>query len=318
MMVTTIETEALPTEDEVLAMWEAVKNWGRWGDDDQRGTLNLITDAHRVRAAALVKDGFQVSCALPFDTKPSIRNRDPAQHHTLLGGDVAEPKGYAMATDFIGIAPHGPAHTHLDALCHVMFDGKMYNGYPASMVTSQGARKNDVTVAAPSVAARGILLDMPAFFGSDYVRADHHIRRADLEACEAKAGLKVEPGDVVLIRKGRHTRYAAEGPECEKLDGRTHMAGLHPDCLAWLHDRGVALLGSDAAHDILPTPWTTARVPIHVGTLVYMGLHLLDNAQLDALAEACAARSRWEFQFIMAPLLIEGGTASPVNPIAIF
>lgn len=317
-MTLAVATDALPDDDAILDIYESVRNWGRWGTEDQRGTLNLITEAHRIRSAALVRDGVVVSCAMPIDTKPSIRNRDPAQRHTLLGGDVAAAKGYAMATDFIGIAPHGPAHTHLDALCHVMYDGQMYNGYAASTVTSQGALKNDVTVAGPAIATRGVLLDMPAHFGVEYVNADHYIRRSDLEAAEAKTGLTVEAGDVVLIRKGRHVRYIAKGPDCERLDGKTHLAGLHPDCLGWLHARGVAMLGSDGAHDILPTPWTKGRVPIHVGALVYMGLHLLDNAQLDPLAAACADRQRWEFQFVLAPLLIEGGTASPVNPIALF
>jgi kynurenine formamidase len=309
---------SLPSDDEVIALWHSISNWGRFGAEDERGTLNLVTDAKRARAAALVQDGQIVGCSMPIDTKPSARNRDPAQHHTLMGGDVAPEKGYGMASDFIGIAPHGPATTHLDALCHVMFDGKMYNGYPAASVTSQGAQKNSVTVACPAVASRGVLLDMPRMFGTDYVRSDHHIRRTDLEAAEAQACVTLDDGDVLLIRTGRHVRYRTEGPECERLNGKTHLAGLHPDCLPFLRERGISLLGGDGAHDILPTPWSTARVPIHVGALVYLGLHLLDNADLDALAGACAARGRWEFLFVMAPLVLEGGTASPVNPVAIF
>ena len=308
----------LPGDDEIQALWASICNWGRWGPDDERGTLNLITDTLRVRAARLVRDGHQVSCALPFDTTPSLRNRDPAQRHTLLGGDAVPAKGYGMTSDYLGIAPHGPAHTHIDALCHVLFDGQMYNGFPAAAVTSRGAQRNAVTVAAPSITTRGVLLDMPAYFGTDYVRTEHPIRRADLEGAEAEAGLEVEVGDAVMIRKGRHVRYRMEGPDCERKDGKSCLAGLHPDCLGWLHERGVALLGSDAAHDILPTPWATARVPIHVGALVYLGLHLLDNADLDALAGACARRRRWQFLFVLAPLLVEGGTASPVNPICIF
>jgi kynurenine formamidase len=308
----------IPGDEEILTLYQKISNWGRFGAADERGTLNLITAEKCAAAAALVKDGKVVSCAMPIDTLASPRNREPAQHHMLCCGDMAPAQGYANTSDYIGVAFHGPAFTHLDALCHVVFDGKMYNGFPAASITSKGALKGDTMAAAPAVVSRGVLLDMPEALGIDYVPSDRWITRADLEAAEQKFGVRPEPGDVLLIRKGRQKRYCVEGADSERLEGKTHMPGLHPDCLEYLRDRDISLLGSDAAHDILPTPWARARVPIHTGALVYLGLHLLDNVALDDVAATAKSCGRYEFQFIMAPLLIKGGTGSPVNPVAIF
>ncbi len=304
------------TEQEIIESFSRVSNWGRWGPDDQRGTLNFITQGVRRRALGLAREGLTVSCALPIDTSVSPGNRNP-QMHMIKGGDIAPEEGYGTALDYIGFAPHGPGSTHLDALCHVFFDRKMYNGYPSSLVTSAGARKNAITVAEEGIVTRGILLDIPMVRGVEYVEPDDPPTRAELEEAERRAGVRAEEGDAVMIRLGRHTRAKALGPAAEFRDGHLCLPGLYPDCLGWLHERGIALLGSDAAHDVLPTPYPRVRNPIHVGALVYMGLHLLDNALLDDLAQACAKYARWEFLFTLAPLRIGGATCSPVNPIAV-
>lgn len=304
------------TKQEILAVFDRVRNWGRWGADDELGTLNLVSAENRRRALASVRDAVSIGCALPLDTTPSVVNPTPAQVHVLMGGDVVSDEGFGQARDFIGVAPHGPVVTHLDALCHVFFDGMMYNGRPASVMTSTGALANAVSRVSDGIVTRGVLLDIPALRGSEFVDPGDPVTRAELEEAEARGQVRPEAGDAVLVRVGRHTRRQVLGDSAERPDGALCMAGMHPDCLSWLHERGVALLGSDAAHDVVPQPFAV-RSPIHVGALVFMGLHLLDNAQLDRLADACRARGSSEFMFAIAPLVIDGGTASPVNPIAV-
>lgn len=309
-------TDSAITERDILATFDHIRNWGRWGPDDERGTLNLLSAENRRRGVAAVGAGISVGCALALDTKPSLVNPSPAHVQVIMAGDVAPDVGFGQARDFIGVAPHGPVTTHLDALCHVFFDGKMYNGRPAATMKSTGAEAGSVTVAADGIVSRGVLLDIPRLRDVAFVEPAEPVRRVELEEAEAGAGLTLEAGDVALVRLGRHVRRQTLGDGAERPDGSICMAGLHPDCLVWMHERGIALLGSDAAHDVLPHPFPV-RSPIHVGALVYMGLHLLDNAQFDDLADACRERGSAEFLFVLAPLVIDGGTASPVNPIAV-
>jgi kynurenine formamidase len=304
------------TEEQVTALFQEVSNWGKWGEQDQRGTLNYLTPEHRKRGLACAQDGIAVSCATPIPSGISPANRNPVLH-MLSGGDLAPAHGQGIATDYLGIATHGPASTHLDALCHVFHDGRMYNGRPATLVTSRGSRASDITAAGDGIVGRGVLLDLTELRGVEYIEPMEPIRRDELDAAEARAGVEVGEGDILFIRVGRHERVRINGPAVEQVDGKTHKAGLHPDCLPWLRDRRIVLLGSDAAHDALPSHLPTLSSPIHVGALVYIGLHLLDNAGLDNLARLCRDRSRYEFLFMLAPLRIEGGTSSPVNPLAI-
>jgi kynurenine formamidase len=308
--------DAEPTEQEIRALFQQVSNWDRWGADDERGTLNLTTADNRRRGLAAVRDGEPVGLGLVLDTVPSVINPSPAHMHVLMAGDTVAAEGFGQARDHIAMAPHGPVLTHLDALCHVFHDGRMYNGRPASMMKSTGAEANDVMVAGDGIVSRGVLLDIPAVRGAEYVDPTLAITLAELEEAEAMAGAELAAGDVALIRVGRHARRRVEGDSAERPGGKLTMAGLHPDCLTWLHERDIALLGSDAAHDVLPYGFAVP-VPIHIGALVYMGLHLLDNAQFDELAAACQRRGSWEFLFVLAPLRIDRGTASPVNPIAL-
>jgi kynurenine formamidase len=306
------------TDEEVVASFERVKNWGRWGPQDERGTLNCIDKAARLRGAAAVRDGIAIGCSMAVDTTSSDRNRYPAQLVMLIGGERAPEKGYFYSTDQITIAAHGPATTHLDALCHVFFDGKMYNGFPASAVNTAGAAHNHVGVAADDgIVSRGVLLDMPRIRDTGWIEPTEPVRAVELQAALDATGTDLLPGDVLIVRLGRHVRFRELGPLSERVEGRTHLAGLHPDCIEWLHRKDIGLLCSDAAHDAIPSSYPTARVPIHVACLVFMGVHLLHNMDADALAEECANRGRWDFQFVLAPLRIEGGTASPVNPIAV-
>jgi kynurenine formamidase len=310
---------ATPTQTLTLADFQALfdrcSNWGRWGADDERGTLNLITPAVRIRAAGLVREGVSVSCAHPINTVGDNENPTPATHLMVRAGDVADGKTITSTADYLAIAPHGVAHSHLDALCHFFWDGKTYNDRPIGIVTSLGARANAITIGQDGIVSRGVLLDIPRLLGKDWLEPEHAITVEELEAAETASGVRVETGDVLFVRTGRQARRNAVGPS----DSRANLSGLHHEAAPWLKERGVALLGSDGVSDVRRHPFTAFTThPIHILTLVAMGMQLLDNHNLEDLAAACGQRSRWEFMLVVAPLKLLGGTASMVNPIAIF
>jgi kynurenine formamidase len=249
---------------------------------------------------------------------PSPENPNPAQHHMLRAGDAAVIPGVGLeaSMDYIGIAFHGMATSHIDALCHVFVGERMYNGFPAGDVKSTGALRCSVMAARDGIVSRGVLLDVPRARGARWCEPGERIRRAELEAAEHAQGARVEEGDVLLVATGRDARRAVHGPWDPNAVG---LAGLHPDCIPWLHERRIAVLGSDGVSDPLPglrvPGWP---IPVHQCCLVAMGVHLLDNLALAELCDACASRGRYEFLLVVAPLRVEGGTGSPVNPIAVF
>ncbi len=299
-------------------LFESVKNWGRWGADDERGALNFITPQIREAAARLVRDGEAVSCSLEFPVLPGPDNPTPAQHHMVMAGDAREATGVPhleTALDFIGIACHGMATSHIDALCHVFVRGQMYNGFPAADVKSTGAERNSIMAARDGIVTRGVLLDIPRLLGVKWLEPGASIERAELEAAERAQKVHVGEGDVLLVGTGRDARRSALGAWDPVGVG---LAGLHPSCIPFLHERRIAVLGCDGISDPLPSSGVEGwPIPVHQCCLVAMGVHLLDNLELGRLAAACAARSRWEFLFTVAPLRIERATGSPVNPVAI-
>jgi kynurenine formamidase len=307
--------DTLPSTAEVDAIVEQVSNWGRWGPDDERGALNLISDAKRAQAAALVQDGVAISCSLPLPVTPAIDNPEPVQHHMLAAGDLPEGAripGLAYTADYFAISCHGLATTHLDALCHIVVKDKIYNGFDASSVMSDGATRNSVMAGRDGLVSRGVLLDIPGLRGVDWLEPGDRIARSELDAAEARQGVTVEEGDILLVSTGRDARRAAVGP-WGFGDG---FAGLAVDCLPWLHERGVAALGCDGISDAAPSGIEGWVMPIHAIAITYLGLHLIDNMRLDRLLEACRQRDRWAFCLTAAPLALERGTGSPMNPIA--
>jgi kynurenine formamidase len=284
-----------------------LSNWGRWGKDDQFGTLNLITPQKRKQALKLVKDGVPVSLAHDVLTEQAADNTSPFVH-TML------PRAGTFWLDTYSVNYHGYAHTHMDALCHAFYEGKMYNGFSADEVTKDGAQKLSILTSKTGIMTRGILMDIARLKGKEFMEPGDAIYPEDLEAWEKQAHLKVEPGDVVFIRTGRWARRAAKGPWPV---GR-NAAGLHASCARWLHDRGVAMLGSDEASDVVPSQVPGVFLPIHQLVLVAMGIHIFDNCDLEDLAKEAAKRKRWMFLLTAAPMAIPGGTGSPLNPIATF
>jgi kynurenine formamidase len=307
---------AKPTESELKGLLEKCSNWGRWGKEDERGALNYITAQKRAAAAKLVQSGEAVSLALPLPTIPAPDNPTPVMHLVQQAGyDSSNMPLLPYSADYFAIAPHGLATTHLDALCHVFHQGKMYNGFDASEVGSQGARKCAIDVTRDGVISRGVLLDIPKLKKVDWLENTQAIAASDLDAAEKDHRLTVGEGDILLIRTGRARRRKAKGGWDAFHEG---LAGLDTSCLSWLHERKIAVLGSDGVSDFVPSGYDKLPLPIHVCTLVMMGIHLIDNADLDELSEACARDGRYEFQFVMAPLILSRGTASPVNPLALF
>jgi kynurenine formamidase len=284
-----------------------LSNWGRWGKDDQIGTLNLITAAKRKQAVGLVKEGYPVSLAHDVLKDKAEDNTSPFVH-TML------PRAGTFWLDSYSVNYHGYAHTHMDALCHASYQGKMYNGFSADEVTKEGAGKLSILSAKSGVMTRGVLMDIAKLKGVDYLEPGTPVYPEDLDAWEKKAGVKVSPGDVIFLRTGRWARRAAKGPWPV---GR-NAAGFHASCAKWLHDRGVAMVGSDVASDLTPSQVPGVALPIHQMLLVAMGVHIFDNCDLEALSEAAAKRKRWAFLLTAAPMAIPGGTGSPLNPIATF
>lgn len=314
-----------PSEETVISWMDSLSNWGRWGEDDRLGTLNHLTPAKRVSAAQLVQSGESVSLAWDIRTGRQPGATVENQRYMLSTGLGLEEEGRkglmgagraGGAQEFIGMVFHGLDVTHLDSLAHLFWDGKMYGGAPASLVSDrQGALKHDVLAVKDGVVSRGILLDIAKLRGVDVVAADDHVYPEDLEAAEAAAGVRCEPGDVLFIRLGESGARIAEG---RNYNANKPRSGYQAACLPWLHERGIAMIGSDVAQDPTPSGYRTCSMPIHMVGIVGMGLWLIDNCQLEDLAAACNRLNRWEFQFCLAPIRFQGVTGSPTNPIAIF
>jgi len=288
------------------AQWKSdLSNWGRWGKDDQVGAINLINPAKRKQAAALVKEGFSVSLALDADTVKAIDNPNPYEHRMT-----------GIGSDYVGVAAHGWAHTHIDSLAHVNENGVFFNGYkpdPGTVTKDNGHARNSIHNLKNGIFTRGVLIDLPRLKGVPYLEPGTPIFVEDLERWERKAGVKVGPGDALFIRTGVWERRKAMGPWVRGRAGTD--AGLDVSVIPWLKKRDIALLGSDHPQGVNPSEIPNA---IHDFALVHLGVHLLDNCDLTALADAAAARARYEFLLTVAPLPVRGGTGTVVNPIATF
>jgi len=289
-----------------------LSNWGRWGKDDQLGTVNLITPAKRREAAALVRSGVSVSLSRTAETEKAADNNLPFQH--VMTSTGANPSGGSYAVDTYSVSYHGWAHTHMDSLCHMFYQGKMYNGYSQQETTKSGANKLAITNFRNGIFTRGILMDIPRMKGVPYLEPSQAIYPEDLDAWAKKAGFQVEPGDVVFIRTGRWARRAAKGP----WDASKSSAGLYASCARWLKQHDVAMVGSDGASDVMPSGVDGVTQPIHQLVLIAIGMPIFDNCDLEALSEAANREHRFVFLITASPLTVGGGTGSPLNPIATF
>jgi kynurenine formamidase len=301
-----------PAEADVLSWFDGLSNWGRWGADDELGTLNLITPEVRRRAAAAVKDGITVSCAwdIPFGPQG------------LEGELTAVPQAPGMRMGFsteqiTAMSVHGYAATHLDALCHIFWDSRMYNGRSAELVSEGGAQGLPITVAKEGLITRGVLLDVAGTRGVPWLEPGDGVFPEDLEAAEARQNVRVESGDAVLLRTG-FGRFRRETGRISAAEPGVTQPGWHAASLPWLRERGVSFIGCDTATDVTPSGYRAIPLPVHIIGLVAMGLWLVDNCDLEELAATAARLSRWDFHLAVCPLPLSGLTSSPVNPVATF
>jgi kynurenine formamidase len=303
-------SHALITQAQYERWQTELSNWGRWGKDDQMGTLNLITAAKRKQAAALVKEGISISLSANANTVKEVDNPCPVEWAMLTATSAA-------ALDQVSYpCIHGAGTTHLDSFAHIFFGGRMWNGYAVEgLVTKDGgAAKNSILTMKDGIVTRGILYDIPRLKELPYLEPGVRIFPEDLEAWEKKTGVRAGPGDALLLRWGRWARRAKLGPW--PID--EGAAGLDNSVIPWLKKRDIALLGWETPGYTPQPPGDIPRLALHNFVLTILGVHLIDRADFEALSEAAAARKRWEFMLTVAPLPIPKGTGSPVNPIAMF
>ena len=289
----------MPTQAEVESWYTDRRNWGRWGDDDQKGAVNLITPEKSAAAAALVASGRKVSLSSAFE---------PEQHFLRKS---SRPGGSGAVVDYYGFIYHGQAMTHIDALCHMWDSDGMWQGRdPDAEVTTQGAAFGAIDAWGDGIITRGVLLDVPRHRGEPHVTPERPVQGWELEEIAQAQGVEVEPGDALLVHSGREA-YVRAG----NAYGGGDRPGLSVTCARFIRDHDVSLLGWDMM-DLRPDPYGLA-FPVH-GVLFNYGVALIDNALLKPLADACAEEGRYAFLFMVLPLKATRGTGSPVNPIAMF
>jgi kynurenine formamidase len=311
----------MPTENDVLEYFATLSNWGRWGDDDERGTLNHITDDVRLAGARAVRHGRSVSCAwevaAPDDMErsttscPRAADMPGAEH---MPAHFHADRRWGFSNERLSLTFHGNTFTHLDSPCHLFWDGQIYNGRPHSLVgVETGSAWAAVTAAADGIVTRGVLLDVAAAREVPWLEPGQGVTPDDLERAERRQGVRVGSGDAVLLRTG----YGRARREGGAVTGFA-QAGWHASSLPWLHDRGVALIGADTPQDVQPSGYDAVLMPVHAVGLVAMGLWLLDNCDLEACAATATELGQWDFQLAVAPVRLAGTSGSPVNPIATF
>lgn len=291
-------------------MFDEISNWGRWGKEDELGTLNLITPEIIAKAAALVEHGVSVSLAGNLDKEESDYNPRPFEHSSR----VHDSGNHVGLFDKYTLEYHGAAHAHIDSLNHIAYRGKSYNGFPVDEIHPQGPGKLGIHTMANGIISRGVLVDIPWLKGVDFLNRGEAITVADLEAWEVKAGITIGTGDVLLVRTGRWVLDQKHGA----LNLAKGGAGLHVSVVKWLKQRDVAALGSDAGNDVIPSGVEGEMIPVHLLTIAGLGMPLFDNLHLDALASEVLKNEKREFLFVAAPMRVEGGTGAPINPLAVF
>jgi kynurenine formamidase len=291
-----------------------LSNWGRWGDKDELGAANLITPAKRKQALDLAREGLPVSLA------HDVIQERAADAQTILERTVVTVSpGVAMDRYQYTGTYHGVIHSHLDAVdCHIMVDGKGYNGVSMDEISAAGGcPRGSIHALKDGVVTRGILFDATRLprkaTAQGWLEPGTAIHREDLEALERIQRVRVSPGDVILLYTGRWKRRAALGP----WPNSTGFAGYHVDVAYFLKERGVSFIGSDGPNDVSPSGLPQG-VGLHQLALVAMGVSIFDNLDFERAAEEARRLNRYEFLFMAAPLRIEKGMGSPLNPLAVF
>ncbi len=292
-----------------------LSNWGRWGDEDERGTINLITPERLVEAAKLVRRGAIFDLGIPFDgngPQPGGGRINPVRLMSETGADQDYPGGFHYADDYVFMPLQSASQW--DGLAHVHYDDHLYNGFPSSDVSPHGAKHCSIDKMAKGIVGRGVLLDIARLKGVDWLQAGEVITPDDLDAAAERQGVTVGPGDILLFRTGWRTKFVRE------KDANAFMAGepgLGLACAEWLHAHDVAALGSDNwAIEVLPGE-NDDVFAVHMVLIRDMGMTLGEILDLDELAADCEADGVWEFLLTAPPIKFTAAVGSPINPLAI-
>ncbi|WP_327722027.1 cyclase family protein [Streptomyces sp. NBC_00490] len=301
------------TSAEFAALYRRLSASASWAGG-QRGALVALTDARVAAAGREVRTGRTVTLAARVETSSGPDNPEPARHEMKGHANSGSDGGLDFAMDRFAMNVHGDADSHIDALCHVIYDGTLHGGVAASSVTPDGATALSVEAAHNGIVGRGVLLDIPRLRGVPWLEPGDHVTADDLAAAETAQGVRVSEGDLLFVRVG-HRRRRAELGAWHTAKWR---AGLHPSAMEFLAQRRVAVLGGDGNNDTAPSSTEGVDFPVHVLAIHAMGVHLLDYLQFEDLKQACEAEGRWSFLCVIAPLRLPHATGSPVNPIAVF
>lgn len=299
------------TAAEFGTLYDSLVSRCAWAAGD-RGALEALTPARVTAAAREVRTGRTVTLAAPVAPTAGPDNPEPAQHR-MRGLPDPAASGLDFAMDSFAMNVHGDADSHIDALCHVVYDGTLHGGVAASSVTRDGATRLSIEAARDGIVGRGVLLDIPRLRGVPWLEPGDHVTADDLTAAETAEHVRVAEGDLLFVRVGHRRRRAELGP----WNAAEARAGLHPSAMEFLADRRVAVLGGDGNNDTAPSSTEGVGFPVHVLAIHAMGLHLLDYLQFEDLAPLCEAEGRWSFLCVIAPLRLPDATGSPVNPIAV-
>jgi kynurenine formamidase len=300
-------------EAQFRRLYERIRSSLPWDRSDRRGALNYIGRPQVQAAAREVELGLAVSLAAPIQNNPSADNPEPAGHEmTAPAGGHAPASGLDFAMDRLSMNVHGNADSHLDALCHVIYDDHLYNGVPAETVTTDGASALSVNAARDGIVSRAVLLDIPRLRRASWLNPGDHVTTEELLAAEKEQGVLLGEGDIALVHVGHRRRRRELGP----WDASQARAGLHPDAVALLAERRVSVLGSDGNNDTAPSITAGVAFPVHVLAINAAGIQLLDYLDFDEVLPHCEQAGRWSFLCVIAPLRLPNATGSPVNPIA--
>jgi kynurenine formamidase len=301
-------------------MFESVKNWGKWGPDDERGTMNYITPGKIREAASLVKSGRSVSLSIPINKEAGPDNPMPAYHFVSQGHDIPVGGGETFGMCFLGMASHGDCHTHVDAMNHVAYKGRLYNDRDAiATLTSKGSEWGSIAAYANGIIGRGVLLDVPRYRGVKWLEPGEAVHSDELEAIERAEGVHIGEGDIFVFRTGHHARRLALGSWSNDYPPAGEgKAGLDVDTIPWQYERKMAAFLPDGDGETVPAGVEGLPYPIHPLQLTSMGMLVSDSLQFEDLARVCEEEGRWEFMVVGLPLRLPGATGSPWNPVAIF
>ena len=310
----------MPLPPELRELAAEVSNWGRWGESDEIGTLNLIDDAAVMRGIAAARRGVRIPLAIRLDANGPQLGTIPGRInplHTMVainanytGGDA---DSVCWSDDIITMGLQ--SCTHWDGLAHVSYGGSIYNGFPASSVTAdQGATKCGIQ-RVRHIVGRAVLLDVARALGLAMLSPGHRISEADFDAAVALAGVAIEPGDVVLVRTGQMTHFKRRDREAYLLGDQP---GLTTHTIRWLHRHDIAAVAIDTlVMEVFPCEDPAVLFPVHMIQIRDMGLTQGQNFDLEALATHCATDGVYEMLLVANPEPVTGGTGAPVNPVAI-